>query len=239
MKRGKTIFKNILDIILPKTCVGCGRIKTFLCEDCFSLIEINPYRYCFCRLPKRLIGKIETCSSCPSGHLNRIYSASYYNGEIIKKVINELKYHFQIKEICLPLVALILTHLKIIDFKFTEEMIVIPVPIHKSREKWRGFNQSKEIAKIIAEKTDLPYYPDNLIKIKKTKAQVGLKRKERLNNLKNCFSIVDSSKIKNKTVLLIDDVYTTGATMEECAKILKEAGAKNVYGITATREILT
>jgi ComF family protein len=171
--------------------------------------------------------------------LNRIYSASYYSGEVIKRVISEIKYHFQIREICLPLVALILIHLKLIGFKFTDEMIIIPVPIHKSREKWRGFNQAKEIAKIIAEKTYLPYYPDNLIKIKKTKTQVGLKRKERLENLKNCFSILDSSKIRGKTVLLIDDVYTTGATMEECAKILKEAGAKNVYGITAAREIVT
>jgi ComF family protein len=239
MERGKKLIENILDTILPKTCIVCNTKKTFLCEDCFSLIEINPYRYCFCRLPSRLVGRFETCSACPSGYLNRIYSATNYDEKIVKKIVSEMKYKFQIEELSLPLTALILTHLKVIDFKFNDEMIIIPVPIHSSRERWRGFNQAKAIAQVIAEKTNLPYYPDNLIKIKKTKTQVGLKRKDRLENLKNCFSILNSSQIKNKTILLIDDVYTTGATMEECAKILKEAGAKYVYGITAAREIIT
>ncbi|MFA6251920.1 MAG: ComF family protein [Candidatus Paceibacterota bacterium] len=237
MKRAKTIFDYLLDIIFPKLCIGCGRKDTFLCEDCFSLISINPYRYCFCHIPTRLIGRYETCSHCPGGYLNRIYSATNYDEKIVKKIIKELKYYFQLKDLSLPLAVLILTHLKTIEFKFDSEMIVVPVPVHKSRERWRGFNQSKLIAKEIAQATNLSYCADNLVKIRKTKPQVGLKREERRENLKGCFSVVDSSVFANKVVLLIDDVYTTGATMEECAKILKEAGAKYVYGITVAREI--
>lgn len=239
MKRAKKLFRTSLDIFFPKLCISCGRRDTFLCEDCFSLIEINPYRYCFCQMPKRLIGKYETCSSCPAGHLNRIYSATSYDGEVIRKVISEFKYRFQLKDLSIPLAILMLLHLKEVDFDFKPEMIIVPVPVYKSRERWRGFNQSKLIAELIAEATHLPYCHDNLIKIKKTKPQVGLKRKDRQDNIKGCFSVVDSSTFKNKTVLLIDDVYTTGATMEECAKVLKEAGARYVYGITAAREIKT
>ncbi|MCK9578489.1 ComF family protein [bacterium] len=239
MKRAKRLLKFLLDVFFPKLCIGCRTKDTFLCEDCFSLIEINPYRYCFCQIPKRLIGKYETCSSCPAGYLNRIYSATNYDNKIVKKVISELKYRFQLKDLSIPLTILILLHLKETGFDFKSEMIIVPVPIHKSRERWRGFNQSRLIAELIAKATNTPYCCHSLIKIKKTKPQVGLKRKERQENIKGCFSITDSSVFKDKTVLLIDDVYTTGATMEECAKVLKEAGAKYVYGITVAREVST
>lgn len=237
MKRAQKIFNFFLDVFFPKLCVSCKCKDTFLCEDCFSLMEINPYRYCFCSAPQRLVGKYETCSSCPAGHLNRIYSATNYDNEIAKKVVSELKYRFQLKDLSLVIARLILMHLKEIDFDFKEEMIIVPVPIHKSRERWRGFNQSTLIAEEIARATHLPYYCNNLVKIKKTKPQVGLARRERMENVVGAFSIMDSSVFTGKIVLLIDDVYTTGSTMEECAKVLKDAGAKYVYGITGAREV--
>lgn len=239
MKIGKTLIKSILDIIMPKTCIGCKKKETFLCEDCFSLIEINPYRYCFCDHPQRLFNEQESCSKCKGGYLNKIYSASYYEDGIIKKLISEAKYHFQIKKLCAPLSILILTHLKLINFEFTTNMILIPIPLYKTREKWRGFNQSKEIIKIITNQLNIPYSFDNLIKTKNTKNQAKLRKTERLNNLKECFTVLNKEIIKNKIILLIDDLYTTGSTMEECAKTLKENGAKYVYGITVSREILT
>jgi ComF family protein len=106
------------------------------------------------------------------------------------------------------------------------------------KQKRRGFNQAEEIGKIISEKIYIPLKVDNLIRIKNTDSQTKLNKKQRIENIKNAFIIKDKDTIKGKIIFLIDDVYTTGATMEECAKVLKKAGAREVWGLVAAREII-
>jgi ComF family protein len=116
-----------------------------------------------------------------------------------------------------------------------KRFIVTAVPISKSRKKWRGFDQSREVAKILAKKFNLEYM-DTLGK-KETKPQVGLKRVERIKNIQNNIFITDKElNLGGSRVVMIDDVYTSGSTLEECAKILRQAGAREVWGMVLSRD---
>jgi ComF family protein len=224
-------FKAIWDIIFPKKCINCGREGSFLCEDCLSLIPINPFEYCLCeKMEKR-----NKCNNCKNKHLDKILSATDFNNKIVKEAIHKLKYGF-IEEISIPLAFLVLSHLQAINCQIDKSFVIIPVPMHIKKKKRRGFNQSEEIAKLISKATTIPL-STTLIKTKETKPQMELNRNERIKNIKNCFAIKDKKEIENKTILLLDDVYTTGTTMDECAKVLKENGAKEVWGLTIAREI--
>lgn len=109
---------------------------------------------------------------------------------------------------------------------------IIPVPISKSRKFERGFNQSECIAKYMSELTGVPLYRKVLIKTKNNFQQSSLNLLERANNVKNVYSVQNIDEIKGKTVIVFDDIYTTGATINECAKVLKHAGASIVIAMT-------
>ncbi|MDI6895681.1 MAG: phosphoribosyltransferase family protein, partial [Bacillota bacterium] len=113
--------------------------------------------------------------------------------------------------------------------------ILIPVPLEKKRLRWRGFNQAEEIGKHLSFYFKIPLLKDVLMKIKETPAQVELEAKTRKEILRRAFFIKNKSLIENKKIILVDDIYTTGSTMEECARILKEAGAKEIIGIVVAR----
>lgn len=224
-------LKAIWDIIFPKKCINCGREGSYLCEDCLSLIPINPFEYCLCeRMEKR-----SRCDYCKNRNLDRIMSATDFNDRIVKKAIHKLKYGC-IESLSAPLAFLVLSHLEAINCQIDKNFVIIPVPMHIKKKRRRGFNQSEEIARLISKTTTIPL-STTLIKIKETKPQMELNRNERIENIKDCFAINNKEEIKNKIILLLDDVYTTGTTMNECAKVLKENGAKEVWGLTVAREI--
>jgi competence protein ComFC len=225
-------LKQAWDIIFPKKCLNCQKEGAYLCEDCLSLIEINPFRYCLCEKME----KKEKCESCKNRSLDRIYSAASFKNKIIKEAIHKFKYGY-IKDLAQPLALLILTHLQLSGAELDNSFIIVPVPLSDKKKRRRGFNQSEEMGRIISETTNLPLFSDILFKTKETRPQMELSRAERMENVKGCFEIKNGEKIKNKTALLLDDVYTTGSTMEECAKILKQYGAKEVWGLTVAREV--
>ena len=113
--------------------------------------------------------------------------------------------------------------------KYTSR-IIIPVPMFKKKEKQRGYNQAALLAADLSRMTGIPYSEEMLIRVRKTSPMKDLERKDRLRNLKEAFSIREPLSSIHK-VLLIDDIYTTGATMDECSLILKDSGAREVYGI--------
>jgi ComF family protein len=113
---------------------------------------------------------------------------------------------------------------------------ILPVPLHKIRQRQRGFNQSTVLAKSLSQHFQLPLLVKNLIRIRPTDSQAGLKgRKERQKNVKNAFRVVNPDSLKDKHVILVDDVFTTGATVNECSKTLKKAGVKSVLVLTLSR----
>jgi len=225
-------LKQVWDIIFPKKCINCKKEGAYLCDDCLSLIEINPYHYCLCEK----IEKKDKCNNCKDRYLDKILSAASFDNKILKEAIHKFKYGY-IKDLSQPLAILILTHLQNIEIELNKSFVIIPVPMTDKKKRRRGFNQSEEIAKIISDSTGIPLFTDVLIKTRNTLPQMELKRKERIENIKNCFQIKKEELIKNRIILLIDDVYTTGSTMEECAKTLKGFGAKEVWGLTAAREV--
>ncbi len=119
--------------------------------------------------------------------------------------------------------------------QYFEADLLVPVPIHKSRLKERGFNQAELLARGLSALTDTPCL-EVLTRDLKTKSQTSLDKKGRLENVKGVFSCKDKEQVKGKAIILIDDVCTTGATFEECARVLKQNGAREVLGLSALRE---
>jgi len=203
----------LLDLLFPKFCFGCQREGTFLCQDCLSTIEIF-------RFHKKLKTKF----------LDDLFVATEYKNAIVKKMILSFKYDPFVKELKKDLANLIKVHFQLLDEKFDfSDFVLIPIPLDKKRLRWRGFNQAQEIGKELANFFKIPLISDCLVKKKSTLPQAELSEKERKENLKGAFII--EKKVRGKKILLIDDVFTTGATMEEAAKTLKEAGAEKVVGI--------
>lgn len=226
------IKEFFLDILFPKFCFRCGKEGEYLCPDCFSLIDILEKQYCpFCSKPK-IVFNGKTCSSCQGRNIEGLYCATSYKDPIVRELISQFKY-YGVKDISKPLAALIVAHfLNLENNQFiSDNFILVPTPLHKKKLKERGFNQSEELGKVISTFLNKPL-KNVLIKIKPTSNQVGLTKDERKENLKGVFRC---SEHINKKVLLIDDVFTTGSTMEECAKTLKESGAKEVWGVTVSR----
>ncbi|HDZ54770.1 MAG TPA: ComF family protein [Candidatus Nealsonbacteria bacterium] len=226
--------KSVLDLFFPKFCFSCREEGSYLCQDCLSTLEILEYQYCLCKKPLRLVlaGK---CRSCYYKKLNGLYFALPYQNQLLRKLIHKFKYEPYVKELAELLSSLIISHFKLSNKppRFGLDWVFIPIPLSIKREKKRGFNQAKEIAKELSKKLNLPLADDILLKIKETFPQVELEEEARIENIKESFAA--SRKLNGKKILLIDDVYTTGATMEECAKTLKVAGAKEIWGVVVAR----
>jgi len=228
--------KFFLNLFFPKFCLGCQKEGSYLCQDCFSILEISEYQYCLCKKPQRL-AQAGKCRFCYQKKLNGLYFAASYQNQFLQKMIRQFKYEPYVKELAEPLASLIIAHFKLSSNppQFGQNWILVSVPLDKKKEKKRGFNQTKEIVKELSKELKLSLVADVLAKIKETRPQVDLEEAERMENPLGAFLVKNEEAIKNKKILLIDDVYTTGATMEECAKVLKESGAKEVWGMAIAR----
>lgn len=231
----KKIYNFILDLLFPTACVWCGKEGSYLCEACALKIESRS-PVCFICEKRSPDGKI--CQICQTKtKLRRFFSGYHYQNEILKEAIHKFKYNF-VKDLDKPLGGLLLNFLQGYFPKDLnkEKTIIIPVPLSKQRLNWRGFNQSELLAKIVADNFLIPLETKILIRIKNTIPQAQIKnRGERIKNIQGVFALKNPEMIKNKIIILIDDISTTGATMEECAKILKTNGAKQVWAITLAR----
>ncbi len=233
------LFKNITNIIFPKTCLGCKKEGKYLCHNCLSVIEIMPYQYCLCEKQQQKIASVFVngkCKECKNKKLDGLIFATEYKDRLCQKIIHNFKYPPLIRGLSEPLSEIMHYHLRLsgIDLRLLENFIIMPIPLNNNRQKWRGFNQSDEIAKKLKLLNTL-LLNNVLIKNKKTKQHSLLDKNERVKNILDSFKINDVNKIKNQKILLIDDVYTTGSTMEECAKILKKYSVKKVLGMVIAR----
>jgi len=237
----KQFQKFFLEFFFPQFCINCQKEGNVVCQDCLSTIEITEFCFCpFCKIPKRVpIGK---CKSHQRFYLNGLFFATSYQQPLVQKMIIKFKYEPFLKTLAKPLSLLIISYFNLTKlykiFLKDNSSCFVPIPLHISREKWRGFNQSFLIAKELSYFFQIPLLNNNLIKIKKTQPQMSLTESERKINLQNAFAIKNPKEFFKKRIFLVDDVFTTGNTMEECAKILKKAGAKEVWGITIAREPL-
>jgi ComF family protein len=254
----------LLNLFFPKFCLGCKKEGTYLCDDCRALLDISEFDYCLCEThPTRLLSdparnashsdaggqKSGKCSRCRNKNLSGLYFAlSYKEKDLTKKLIRQFKYEPYLKDLAKTLASILVEHFVLSGKNINdiwENGVLVPVPLDKSKLKIRGYNQSEELAKELSKVLQIPVATDVLIKIKSTKPQMELSKEEREKNLQNAFAIssrhceelaTKQSDLLDKKIFLVDDVYTTGSTMNECARVLKENGAKTVWGICIARE---
>lgn len=238
----KRLKDQILNLLFPQFCLKCQKEGFLVCPDCLSIIDLNPFQYCpFCSRPNRVTKK-DKCQSHQNFYLNGLFSACDYKNLLVKKMLFLFKYEPYIKSLGLLLANLIISHFALAEkhpsalFNRSGQAIFMPIPLFKKKEKQRGYNQSAILAEILAIYYHLPLQKNNLIKIKNTKSQTEFNKQKREQNIANAFAVKNPDLIFKKTIFLVDDVFTTGSTMEECAKTLKLAGAKKVFGIVVARE---
>jgi len=238
MLRG--LFKGLKDLIYPNCCLVCkNRIppadqQQLICAGCWDKIEQNLPPFCAnCgrHLDSQAIEK-NACPSCSrvNFYFDRAFSPCRYTGAV-KKLIHEFKYSGK-DYLGKPLGKLMYTFIQ--DYQLPIEYLdfLIPIPLHKSRQREREFNQAEILSREVAREFHKKVLSDGLIRVKPTKTQTELTFQERCQNVEKSFTVTKPELIKDTNLLLIDDVLTTGATSSEAAKCLKEAGAKKVLLLT-------
>jgi len=236
----KDLKDLLLDLIFPRECLGCGQENVYLCKQCYKKIELNKKFYCALCKRESTFGKI--CDFCQKeSALIAIWVATDYNNNVLQALIHNLKYKY-LEDLSQVLADLMISYLEInkIFQQFginNENTIIVPVPLHKKRHLLRGFNQSDLLAEKISDFYKIKKL--NLLNRKiNTPSQIDLKRKERQQNVKDAFIYTAKEDMdKNKKIILIDDVVTTGSTLNECAKVLQVQGYKTIYALViAQRE---
>ena len=245
----ENLKEGILSLIYPISCENCGNpirgeSKGYsICDDCLQLIRLITLPYCY-RCGKPFSPGVDfeegaLCSNClnKKDHFYFVRSVAFYQG-VLRKCIHLLKYKKQVKLIK-PLANLMIDYLLRYELININEIdLVIPVPLFKNDYFKRGFNQSGLLAQQVADYFSVPFSEDLLIKKRANLSQVGLSKKERKSNVKNVYSTNltrENSNISN--LLLIDDIVTTGASIEACCNELRKIGVKKLYVLTLARGV--
>ncbi len=221
------LFTNILDFFLPRIC-PCCKTKLLPSEDCVCnscLKKINPAESKLLKLEFEKDFKIK-------GYVSDFTSAFIFEKDKeLQTLIHSLKY--EKKFLIGNYLGGLLAEMRSAAISEWKIDYIMPVPLHRLKIAERGYNQSYHIAKGIGKKLNIPVVNSFVKRVKYTQSQTNLTRKERENNLTGAFRVRSPEKIKGKNLLIIDDVITTGATTNECAKILINAGAGSIYVASA------
>lgn len=237
-----------LDILFPVSCLSCGAPDVWLCPDCFQKIGIQYSQVCpYCEKIETPAGR--ACPKCKELQLrknsllpldNLIVGASYQQ-ENIARLVHTFKYNF-VPDLGYPLAGIIAK--AVFENQLPLPDLIVPVPLHPRRLRWRGFNQAQVLAQNLKDRLSpgltIPVLDDAIRRKRFTPPQMKIQNyATRQENLKGAF-VLNWEKtrisIKGKSILLIDDVATTGSTLFECAKVLKAAGAKKVYAAVIARQ---
>ena len=219
-----SFWHRLFDLISPRTCVICGErlsiTEEVICGRCDLHLPrtnyaVEPYEN---ELAKRFYGRIP---------IERAAALFFYEGgSEVSRIIFQLKYHNH------PEIGVIMGRRTAKEFAqkgFFEGIdAIIPVPLAKKRERERGYNQSMEIARGVSEVTGLPILKHVVTRKKFSDSQTHLGQQERLENVENAFTLVDTDAIRGKHILIIDDIVTTGATIHACVNVMKPAGGLRV-----------
>ncbi len=229
----------LLDIFFPKKCVSCRKIGGFICENCFARISFNGINICTICNKHSIDGATHPGCLRAQG-LNGVTSSITYKG-VVKKLIYQFKYSpylSSLNDVLSDLMHEGLIQSESFIHVLEKNPLIIDVPIHRKRYKARGYNHSTLLAEKLAVKLNLEFIPDVLLRLKKTDSQYKLSREDRKKNISGAFILNPKFKkyIKDFSVIIVDDVVTSGATLNECAKVLKRSGVKFVWGATLARE---
>ena len=226
------LLQNIIDLIFPSNCFGCGIEGVWLCKDCIEKIPILNKNNCFwCNNKDNNI-----CFSCQQeSKLSALFVITAYQNPLFQDMLHNLKYNFA---------SSIGDTFKLLLIKYFEQnkidiinkdSVIVPIPLHRKRLAERGFNQSELIGNHIAEILQLKINPKLLIRKKNTKSQMTLNRADRILNMQKSFVCPDPTQIKGKDIILIDDVLTTGTTIRDAAQALRASGCRSVSAIVLAK----
>ncbi len=208
----------LLDFIFPPRCVFCAASVegNLLCKKCQAQFRLAS-------VPVQKIAEYP--------NLDAVLVANASTPEL-RRVVHAFKYKMYTRAADL-LAGLLIKTVRV--QKLPTDTLVLAVPLHWTRRWWRGFNQSAELGRRVAQSQGWEFSEGNLYRARRTKSQARLRRAARLQNLVRAFGVRDPRWISGRTVLLVDDVATTGATLGECATVLKNAGARRVVGLALMR----
>lgn len=225
MNQLATIFNDILSLIYPKRCIGCNEIlnvtsKENFCNNCLPQFKIKEVRRC--KICGRIIYHNGNCRACNSNnfYFAKGYSVFEYKGAV-RDSIRIFKYRGLFSNG--KVIGKIMADYAIDNIKL-EYDYVTAVPLHPKRYRSRGYNQSEILAKIVAKAMNIKYCR-LLERHINTNPQNSLNKKERLENIKGAFRLKNGVNVENKKILIIDDIFTTGSTINECCKVLKKNNA--------------
>jgi competence protein ComFC len=228
-----------LSLLYPPCCEGCGagvEPPRYLCDGCAAGAVRIEAPFCeVCSEPFRgaITGQF-TCGNCANRHFHFNYAVATYRSEgIVRDFIHRFKYfrEFRLRH---QLAAWAAEGLQDARIRAQAPDALVPVPLFRARQRDREFNQAAELARLIGKEAGIPLC-DALLRIRNTTTQVGHDRKKRMENLRNAFAMRHSMDVRDRHLILIDDVLTTGSTLDECASVLVKAGAASVRAITVAR----
>lgn len=230
---GRRFLADLLDFLFPPKCQVCERHfsgdNIWLCPGCAMRLEIAPVPVCvICRQPLALPGEI--CPRCSlSGKISWLYSLGGYAGAY-SKLIKAFKYGP--KPDLGTLLGDLLAQQLVSQEQCSSLDLICPIPLHHRKHKARGFNQAAILAEAIGEALALPVEPEMLLQVRRSKDQIGLSLEERFANVEGVFAVAPEFDLTGASVLLVDDVTTSGATLNDAARALLEAGALSVAAAT-------
>lgn len=222
------------EYLFPVFCLSCNTEGVWVCESCMKLIEVDPQF--FCPVCHASTEKGVVCQACASisALAQHIALIKYVEVGLIGKLIHVFKYQYA-EEVLGVIEERVQTFVSTHSELFQDIDLLVPVPLHKKRFAERGFNQAASIASVFGNVLQKPLGEKMLIRTRHTPHQAKLDREGRMKNVEDAFVVTDSLDTRGKRILLVDDVYTTGATMQACAKAFKDAGALRVSGCTFAR----
>lgn len=233
------ISQEFLDIIIPPVCLSCKDVvqeQGQICAECWQNIPLISKHKCNkCGLPFEFdMGKGAKCQQCSSSKpkFKKVLAVCKHEGTARKLAVN-LK--FNDRTHLAPYIASMMVSMGRELLEKTD--IIIPVPLHSRRRLFRKYNQSALLGQQIAKQSGVDYSPFVMKRVRSTTPQTRLSKKDREKNVKDAFSVTNKLAVEGKRILLIDDVMTTGATINECTAALKEAGVKHVNGLVFSRVV--
>jgi competence protein ComFC len=235
----RTLAGTVVELFYPTNCVVCGVPQEpgkQLCDRCKA--DLRPILAPFCRTCSRPFeGKIRSpfqCVSCEDRDMGFDLAVSAYRATgLLRDLIHRFKYsgHYYLRH---ALAEFLLEAFK--DERLQKPVVeaIVPVPLHSTRHRDRGYNQSEALAEIVSRRLQIPVL-NCLRRRVPTRTQTQFDREERMQNLRKAFVLRESNRVHGKNLLLLDDILTTGSTLAECAKVLRAAGAQSVRAITVAR----
>ena len=215
-----SIFDKIISTVAPHECLGCQRQGSLLCSSCSAKLHVVPERCYRCR---RLNSGAETCASCRrNSHLQAVHVTTDYQ-DLAKDLVWKLK--FEGAQAAAQQIAAKMKYL----FNFSDDMIIVPVPTATSRVRSRGYDQAELLARALIREFHMPKI-NCLTRLGQTH-QIGSDRTQRLQQVNQAFIVKKPQLVSGARILLVDDVITTGATLESAARVLKQSGAKCIEAL--------